>query len=345
MSGSSWDRVKKIILEALERPAAERVAHIDDACGADAQLRAEIRSLLDAHEATGSSLGTPTDEGETRKAVRLAPSAPLSEGPGTVIGRDKLLQVIGEGGFGLVYMAEQQEPVRRKVALKIIKLGRELADRGLHAQADKPFRHATESGRSLSDKLPLLESLIAWGSSRALAGETEEARALLDEAGALYHDLFVEEPIDWQPGIGFADTGERSWDAVTAKRDLVMALIDMGRLEEADELIRQVAAVSRAQARYATGRLLLARNDPAGAEPALRRAMFWGRRRDMDVEQPYRFARLECDYGRCLIDLHRHDEAEDLLVRAHARACEWAGPNSTVAEQTAAQLERLRHER
>ena len=48
---------------------------------------------------------------------------PLTEGPGVVIGRYKLLQRIGEGGYGVVYMAEQQEPIRRKVALKIIKLG------------------------------------------------------------------------------------------------------------------------------------------------------------------------------------------------------------------------------
>jgi serine/threonine protein kinase len=49
--------------------------------------------------------------------------APIAEGPGTVIGRYTLLQIIGEGGFGVVYMAEQKEPVRRRVALKIIKLG------------------------------------------------------------------------------------------------------------------------------------------------------------------------------------------------------------------------------
>ena len=53
----------------------------------------------------------------------MPPEQPLTEGPGTVIGRYKLLQQIGEGGFGVVFMAEQQEPVRRKVALKIIKPG------------------------------------------------------------------------------------------------------------------------------------------------------------------------------------------------------------------------------
>src|SRR5438128_6584897 len=62
--------------------------------------------------------------------MRLAPAAdeatvhaPITEGPGTVTGRYKLLQKIGEGGCGVVYMAEQSEPVRRRVALKVIKLG------------------------------------------------------------------------------------------------------------------------------------------------------------------------------------------------------------------------------
>ena len=56
-------------------------------------------------------------------ATVLDPTVPLTEGPGTVIGRYKPLQLIGEGGMGSVFMAEQQEPVSRKVALKIIKLG------------------------------------------------------------------------------------------------------------------------------------------------------------------------------------------------------------------------------
>ena len=64
----------------------------------------------------GSFLGGDSD-------TTVAPATALAEGPGTTIGRYKLLQKIGEGGFGAVYMAEQEEPVRRKVALKIIKLG------------------------------------------------------------------------------------------------------------------------------------------------------------------------------------------------------------------------------
>src|SRR6185369_3968813 len=70
-----------------------------------------VETLLRAHDAAGGFL-------QSTVAVE-----PPHEGPGTIIGRYKLLQQIGEGGFGVVYMAEQLEPVRRKVALKIIKAG------------------------------------------------------------------------------------------------------------------------------------------------------------------------------------------------------------------------------
>ncbi len=91
----------------------------------------------------------------------ISPAVPIAEGPGTVIGRYKLLQQIGEGGFGVVYMAEQREPVKRRVALKIIKLGMDTkqvmarfeAERQALAMMDHPNiakvldAGATETGR------------------------------------------------------------------------------------------------------------------------------------------------------------------------------------------------------
>ncbi|HEV3078139.1 MAG TPA: protein kinase, partial [Gemmataceae bacterium] len=113
------DREEALFAAVLEKPTrAERAAYLEGACGGDLGLRARIEALLDAHEASGGVLDAPP-------AV-LTPTTgyrPLTEGPGTVIGPYKLLQQIGEGGMGVVYMAEQQEPVRRKVALKIIKPG------------------------------------------------------------------------------------------------------------------------------------------------------------------------------------------------------------------------------
>jgi serine/threonine protein kinase/tetratricopeptide (TPR) repeat protein len=105
-------RLSDIFDSALQkRSDAERAAFLEGACGSDADLRGRVETLLRAHDAADGFLQSRVDV------------EPPQVGPGTVIGRYKLLQQIGEGGFGVVYMAEQIEPVRRKVALKIIKLG------------------------------------------------------------------------------------------------------------------------------------------------------------------------------------------------------------------------------
>src|SRR6266542_3955475 len=94
----------------------ERAAYLAEACGADAVLRGRVEALLRDADGAQDYFGA-----EDHLPGMVA--APLTEGPGSVIGRYKLLQKIGEGGMGVVYMAEQREPVVRKVALKIIKLG------------------------------------------------------------------------------------------------------------------------------------------------------------------------------------------------------------------------------
>jgi serine/threonine protein kinase len=98
---------------------AERAAYLDAVCGQDAHLRAEVEELLKHDDAAGSFLNRP---------IRPDPKATtdersFSEGPGTMIGSYKVLEQIGEGGFGVVFLAEQTQPVRRKVALKVLKPG------------------------------------------------------------------------------------------------------------------------------------------------------------------------------------------------------------------------------
>jgi eukaryotic-like serine/threonine-protein kinase len=115
----NFDRDREIFLSALERSSAvERAAFLDGACGGDAALRLRLEDLLRNHRAD-SFLESP-GAGALPTQVMAASAI---EQPGTRIGRYKLLQEIGEGGMGAVYMAEQEEPVRRRVALKIIKLG------------------------------------------------------------------------------------------------------------------------------------------------------------------------------------------------------------------------------
>jgi len=150
MTMDNWTRIKAIFQEALEFPPDERAAYLDKACDGEDNVRAEVETLLSAHDGGGELLQSPT-----------ATIAGAADGPGTQIGRYKLLQLIGEGGFGSVYMADQEEPVRRKVALKIIKLGMDTkqviarfeAERQALALMDHPSiaqvfdAGATDSGR------------------------------------------------------------------------------------------------------------------------------------------------------------------------------------------------------
>jgi len=111
---------RDIFLKALDKATPrERDAYLDGACGDDAALRAAVESLLQHHQ-EDSFLENPALA--PQKTIRL-PDSPVVEAVGSIIGRYKLLQQIGEGGMGVVYMAEQEEPVRRRVALKVIKLG------------------------------------------------------------------------------------------------------------------------------------------------------------------------------------------------------------------------------
>jgi eukaryotic-like serine/threonine-protein kinase len=103
---------------ALERSGAERVAYLDGACDGDPQLRERVEALLRAHDQAESFLEAPA-AGQSSPPAQV----PRTERLGEKIGRYKLLQQIGEGGCGVVYMAEQEEPVRRRVAFKVIKLG------------------------------------------------------------------------------------------------------------------------------------------------------------------------------------------------------------------------------
>jgi serine/threonine protein kinase len=97
---------------------AQRSAYLDQACAGDAARRRQIEGLLEMHAQLGNFLESPA----VAEAMTVdKPASP--EGPGTVIGPYKLLQEIGEGGMGTVWMAEQTQTVQRKVALKIMKAG------------------------------------------------------------------------------------------------------------------------------------------------------------------------------------------------------------------------------
>lgn len=119
---AEWHRVKSIFEEVIELPAPEREAALAALCDADTDLRAAVARLLASHEDAGEFLGAPTLDGERG-------DNPASCGrPGDAALPDRIgaytpIEVIGEGGFGTVYKAQQDMPVRRVVALKVIKQG------------------------------------------------------------------------------------------------------------------------------------------------------------------------------------------------------------------------------
>jgi serine/threonine protein kinase len=124
---------------ARERPANERADYLDAACAGDPELRRRLEIILDADDRPGDflarpvvNLGAPPDQQKVGSCDKDGSGASpesasdphlIAEGPGSRVGPYKLLQPIGEGGMGVVYVAEQEHPVHRLVALKIIKPG------------------------------------------------------------------------------------------------------------------------------------------------------------------------------------------------------------------------------
>ncbi len=107
---------------ALTKPAGERAEFLDRECGDDKALRQRLDALLTAHEQSEGVLGEAASEAKATIKLDFA-GEPADEAVGQTLGRYKLLERVGEGGCGVVYVAEQTEPVRRRVALKVIKLG------------------------------------------------------------------------------------------------------------------------------------------------------------------------------------------------------------------------------
>ncbi|MGO8698726.1 MAG: protein kinase domain-containing protein [Limisphaerales bacterium] len=148
-----------LLRAAAELPPSVRRVFLDKACVGDTALRERLESLLAAHDQTNRSL--PSDEAASRGTIRIDMPDALDEAVGQTLGRYKLSEKIGEGGCGAVYVAEQTQPVRRRVAVKVIKLGMDTkaviarfeAERQALAMMDHPNiakvldGGATETGR------------------------------------------------------------------------------------------------------------------------------------------------------------------------------------------------------
>ncbi len=159
MSATGGD-VLEVFGEAAECASqAEAAAYLDVACRGDVALRERVDALLHAHRQAGKFLqGSPTHS--DRVSTEL---------PGTVIGPYKLVELIGEGGFGVVYMAEQQQPLRRLVALKVVKPGMDSrqviarfeAERQALAMMEHPnIAHVLDAGETVSGRPYFVMELV-----------------------------------------------------------------------------------------------------------------------------------------------------------------------------------------
>jgi WD40 repeat protein/serine/threonine protein kinase len=120
-------KVRDVFVAAVKVPTEKWEAFLEKACAGDNELRGQVSDLLQAHQEAGSFLDQPAAVVRTTDDLagpsNGVPAASEQEAPGTTIGPYKLLEEIGEGGMGTVWMAEQRQPVQRKVALKIVKAG------------------------------------------------------------------------------------------------------------------------------------------------------------------------------------------------------------------------------
>jgi serine/threonine protein kinase len=188
MMGELSNRAKAIFLEALEQSAPEQwPAFLDQACAGEGILRAEVEKLFRAQSEMGSF--------HEASRSTLLPKAlhPITEGPGTVIGPYKLLKQIGEGGCGIVFMAEQQQPIRRKVALKVLKPGMDTRQVVARFEAERQALALMEH--------PHIAKVLD-------AGETSPACA-----GGSPRPYFVMELVKGVPITEFCDTNQLAPEA------------------------------------------------------------------------------------------------------------------------------------
>jgi serine/threonine protein kinase len=119
MTGQSAMNEQSLFIEALDHTPSDRAAFLDVACPDDPELRGRVALLLQAHEKAADFLESPAAAGFRPTILEST----TTERPGSLVGPYRLVEPIGEGGFGIVFLAEQERPIRRKVALKVIKPG------------------------------------------------------------------------------------------------------------------------------------------------------------------------------------------------------------------------------
>jgi serine/threonine protein kinase len=203
------DSSDSIYLTAREiSDPAERAAYLNQACGSDADLRATVERMVRDAERADAFFQTQDEPAPARGEVDAA---------GSMIGRYKLLQKIGEGGMGVVYMAEQREPVVRKVALKIIKAGMDTrqvvarfeAERQALALMDHPNIAKVFDGGATGDPHSASGHPLP-SDGRGAGGEGHPQPSTLNPQLASARPYFVMELVQGLPITQFCDEAKLS---------------------------------------------------------------------------------------------------------------------------------------
>ncbi len=156
----------EVFTEAVQLPAEVRVAFLDRACAEDEELHRKLTALLKFHDRVGTFLEQPPAGEIIEERAKFA----AGEKPGDWVERYRLSQQIGEGGWGVVFVAEQEEPVRRRVALKVVKPGMDTksviarfeAERQALALMDHPnIAHVFDAGATESGRPYFVMELVA----------------------------------------------------------------------------------------------------------------------------------------------------------------------------------------
>ena len=237
-------RDEELFTKAIGLPAGQRTDFLEQACGGDELLRKRVRALLAAHGRAANFLEQSAHSVATRTGAEIL----VGEKPGDRIGHYKLLQQIGEGGGGIVFMAEQEEPIRRKVALKIIKPGMdtksviarfEAERRALTLMDHRNIAKVFDAGATASGRPYFVMELIRgikiteYCDKNSLTTEQRlglfvqvcQAIQHAHQKGIIHRDIkpanvLVTEPVDGQPlpvvidfGIAKATTDQRLTEA------------------------------------------------------------------------------------------------------------------------------------
>lgn len=223
---------REVFEQLLDVPLEQRQAELTRLCAGDELLRSEVEQLLQAHQSDSSFLSEPTIDISNDKKSK--DEAWQTENIGEYVGAYRLLEQIGEGGFGLVYMAQQEQPIRRRVALKILKAGMDTkqivarfeSERQALAIMDHPnIARVIDAGTTNSGRPFFVMELVR---GEPITTFCDHRKLKLEERLSLFHDVCKAIEHAHQKGIVHRDIKPNNILVTIADDKPVVKVIDFG---------------------------------------------------------------------------------------------------------------------